>query len=227
MRVPTRLSCFALLALGAGVPAATFAANVSIEITDRDGKPVPNVAISVRSHAEAAAGHGPGATGSSQMVTMNQKNLAFEPHLLIVESGTEVWFPNADDVRHHVYSFAKAKRFDMTIDSGTTHSEPIEFDTPGIITLGCNIHDDMLAYILVVDTPYFGKTGGDGTAEFELEPGHYTLSIWTPRMPPRSQPEAIDLVVTAEQNLNLSHRIENKLYPSFEPSESSLEWRNY
>ena len=91
---------------------------------------------------------------------MDQKNRMFIPHVLAVQTGTAVRFPNSDDIRHHVYSFSPAKPFQLPLYKGTP-ANPVVFDAPGVVTLGCNIHDQMSAFIVVVDTPYFERTGGE------------------------------------------------------------------
>ena len=96
--------------------------------------------------------------------------------------GTRVVFPNRDNVQHHVYSVSAAKKFEIPLYIGES-TATILFDRPGQVTLGCNIHDWMVAYILVLDTPYFSKTGRDGTAGISgLPPGSYRLEVWHPRL---------------------------------------------
>ena len=113
---------------------------------------------------------------------MEQKNRAFIPHVLAVQTGTAVRFPNLDDVQHHVYSFSPAKPFQLPLYKGNPPNAVV-FDKSGIVTLGCNIHDQMSAFILVVDTPYFEKTAANGRAALrDLEPGRYTVHVWVPDM---------------------------------------------
>ena len=83
---------------------------------------------------------------------VDQINLEFVPHVKPVVVGSPVYFPNKDDVRHHVYSFSPAKRFELPLYSGTP-AAPVVFDRPGIVAIGCNIHDWMLGYIYVAETP--------------------------------------------------------------------------
>jgi len=117
---------------------------------------------------------------ASGMAIMDQKNKTFVPHVLPVQVGTAVKFPNSDDIQHHVYSFSAAKKFELPLYKGTP-ANPIVFGTAGVVTLGCNIHDKMNAYIVVVDTPYFDKTESSGRVEFRnLAPGKYTIHAWQP-----------------------------------------------
>ena len=111
---------------------------------------------------------------------MDQRNRMFVPHVLAVQTGTAVEFPNSDDIRHHVYSFSPAKPFQLPLYKGTPES-PLVFDRAGVVALGCNIHDQMSAFIVVVDTPHFEKTAADGRATLrDLDPGRYSLHAWYP-----------------------------------------------
>src|SRR5207244_3930054 len=96
--------------------------------------------------------------------------------------GSPVSFPNRDDVRHHVYSFSPAKRFDLPLYVGTP-AKPVVFDTPGVVIIGCNIHDWMVGYIYVSESPYFATTDADGRADLTgLPPGRYTARVWHPQL---------------------------------------------
>ncbi|OOG56230.1 methylamine utilization protein [Rhodanobacter sp. C03] len=113
---------------------------------------------------------------------MDQRGLRFVPFVLPVQAGTSVTFPNSDNVRHHVYSFSPAKRFELRLYAGN-HASAVVFDQPGIVTLGCNIHDWMVGYVYVLDTPYFAKTGADGIAHLTgLPAGTYVARLWQPRI---------------------------------------------
>jgi plastocyanin len=118
---------------------------------------------------------------------IDQVDLAFKPEVIVIPVGSSVQFPNSDTVSHQVYSFSPAKRFKLPLYRGKPYS-PLRFDEPGIVTLGCNIHDYMLGYILVTDAAFFGITATDGTLALQdLEPGDYNVSIWHPRA---REPEA-------------------------------------
>jgi hypothetical protein len=111
---------------------------------------------------------------------MDQRNLAFLPRVLVVGVGTRVEFPNNDSVSHQVYSFSAAKRFQLPLYKGEVHP-PVTFDQPGLVVLGCNIHDSMVGYIYVTDTPYFGTTDRTGSVRLEgLPAGDYRITIWSP-----------------------------------------------
>jgi hypothetical protein len=109
---------------------------------------------------------------------VEQRNKTFIPLVSVVQAGTLVNFPNRDEIRHHVYSFSPAKRFEIKLYAGTP-VDPIAFDKPGEVVLGCNIHDHMIAYIYVVDTPWFAKSDKDGVARIEgLPGGEYDVNAW-------------------------------------------------
>ena len=115
------------------------------------------------------------APAAKPTAAVEQINKAFVPMVSIVQVGTMVRFPNRDEFRHHVYSFSAAKKFEIKLYAGTPAS-PIEFDKPGEVVMGCNIHDAMVGYIYVVESPYFGKTGKDGVVRLEnLPPGDYEV----------------------------------------------------
>ena len=215
----------ATVAVSAGLANnATQAGEITARIVDRDGQPVPEVAVFARAvdaHAQ------PASMKSTAPSTMNQRGSAFDPHLLIVPTGTRVEFPNGDDLRHHVYSFSPAARFNFSIDAGSVH-EALQFDTPGVVTLGCNIHDDMLGYILVVETSAFGKTDQHGMVSLsELPPGRYHVEIWTPRISSKRLPEAVLIDVPAETAASFEYQFDTKLYPPHRHSATSLEWGAY
>lgn len=117
---------------------------------------------------------------TSRTATMEQIDREFVPHVMPVRTGTTVNFPNRDPLMHHVYSFSRVKNFEIKLYSGEL-PRGIVFDKPGIVTLGCNIHDWMLGYIFVADTPYFGTTDASGMAQLgELAAGEYEVQAWHP-----------------------------------------------
>lgn len=111
-----------------------------------------------------------------------QDNKEYEPYVTVIRAGTTVRFPNRDSVQHHIYSVSKPKRFEKPL-YGSGKSETEIFERTGIVTLGCNIHDWMVAYVVVLPTPWFTKTKYDGIARLEeVPPGRYRLEIWHPRL---------------------------------------------
>jgi plastocyanin len=174
MRTPARHLALSLLALAA--PWAR-AGSVIVVAKDAAGAPVADAVAYVLALDSPVAVAPPAAP-----VAIIQKDQEFIPYVTPVVVGTRVVFPNRDNVQHHVYSVSPAKKFEIPLYIGES-TETILFDRPGQVTLGCNIHDWMVAYILVLETPYFAKTGKDGTAEMPgLPAGHYQLELWHPRL---------------------------------------------
>ena len=129
--------------------------------------------------------------------SVDQVDRQFVPHVKAIYAGTSVFFPNKDNIRHHVYSFSRAKRFELPLYSGVP-ADPVNFDTPGVVTLGCNIHDWMIGYIYVSESPWFAVSGADGVAEItELPAGRYRLRSWHPLM--ESDEEKTERIVELEQ----------------------------
>lgn len=124
---------------------------------------------------------------------VSQKNRMFHPHVLILPVGSSVDFPNQDNTQHHVYSFSPAKTFNLELYADKPEA-PVVFDQPGIVELGCNIHDHMQAFIVVADTRAIGQTNEQGEVTITLdfgdtqEPGSLSLNIWHPRLPDNTRP---------------------------------------
>jgi len=113
---------------------------------------------------------------------VDQVDKEFVPEVVAVLVGTAVTFPNKDNVRHHVYSFSPAKRFELPLYAGVP-AQPVVFDKPGVVVLGCNIHDWMVGYVYVSESPYFAKTGKDGKAVItDLPPRAYDVRVWHPQL---------------------------------------------
>lgn len=133
-------------------------------------------------------------TPPEQPVVIVQVDEEFQPYVTPVVVGTRVSFPNRDKVQHHVYSLSKSKAFDLPLYRGEAR-ELVTFDQPGVVKLGCNIHDWMSAYILVLATPHFAKTAAEGIAPLaDLPAGKYRLEVWHPRL---SAPVHREVVVDA------------------------------
>jgi plastocyanin len=158
-----------ILALALAAPPG-FAASVAVTARDTLGNPLEDVVVWAMPKAAAPLRTRPAA--------VEQRNKTFIPLVSVVQTGTLVHFPNRDEIRHHVYSFSPAKRFEIKLYAGTP-VDPIAFDKPGEVVLGCNIHDHMIAYIYVVDSPWFAKTDKDGNARIDgLPAGDYDLNGW-------------------------------------------------
>jgi len=160
----------------AGVKAQAPSGPVEAMVADEKGKPIEDAVVSM-----TPLGTMPAAPPPSTAL-MDQHDKEFVPYVLPVYVGTRVTFPNRDNIRHHVYSFSSAKKFELPLYIGTP-AAPVVFDKPGVVALGCNIHDWMLAYIDVLTAPYFVKTAADGKARLEgLAPGADEARVWHPRL---------------------------------------------
>ena len=196
--LPAQLACIAMLL---PAPGQAFAASVTGSVTDGNGAPVAD-AVLYAMPAAATAGT------AVQPGTMDQVNKEFLPLVVPIQRGALVRFPNKDNIRHHVYSFSPARPFELKLYSGTP-SKPVKFDKPGPVVLGCNIHDWMVGYIYVVDTPYFAKTDKSGAARLDgLPSGEYLLHIWHPYAKVETAPRPLRLAdggaETAAFRLDLS-----------------------
>ena len=150
------------------------AATVSVEIADARGAAARDTVV----YAEPVGGHLP--QGTAKGAIIDQINKEFVPRVNVMQAGASVRFPNKDNIRHHVYSFSPAKSFELKLYSGVP-AQPVVFNKPGVAVLGCNIHDKMVAYVLVVDTPHFTKTDDSGRARLEgLPTGEYDIKAWQP-----------------------------------------------
>lgn len=156
--------------------AAPGAGRVRVEIKDPKGAPVADAVASLVPLDRTAT-----VTPPAEPVTIVQDNEEFQPYVTAVVVGTRVSFPNRDKVQHHVYSQSKAKRFEIPLYRGEA-KEPVLFDQPGVVSLGCNIHDWMAAYLVVLPTPHFARSGEDGLVPLAALPaGRYRLEVWHPR----------------------------------------------
>lgn len=164
-----RMQWLAALALTLSGPA--LAAPVSFLLMDAQNRPVEGVVISF-----AAADLPPASPATAEIAQAGRK---FTPPVLAVRTGTAVSFPNRDSVRHHVYSFSAPKRFELRLYKGTP-SEPIVFDQPGVVVLGCNIHDWMVGYVYVTNDPRFAVSDAQGRLSLDLPPGQYPMTLWHP-----------------------------------------------
>jgi plastocyanin len=169
----TRLAVllFIIAALG---PVRATAAAIEAQVRDSSGNPVADAVV------YAAPASGPVEARASRTMAVEQVDREFVPYVSVIQTGTAVTFPNRDAILHHVYSFSPAKSFEFKLYTGKSPSEVL-FDKPGVVTLGCNIHDWMIAYILVVSTPYFARTDDKGMARIrDIPAGSYELRAWHP-----------------------------------------------
>jgi hypothetical protein len=175
------------------VAAPARAADLVVALVTPAGKPVPNAVVTLRPQGSTARGP----IRFPWSMTMAQKDMQFDPFVLIAPVGAEVRFPNLDPFRHHVYSFSPAKTFELKL-YGKDETRIVRFDKPGVVVLGCNIHDNMTAYIRVVDTPFAAKSGANGEAVIHDVPtGAATLTVWQPFMKTKGGEERREISVPA------------------------------
>ena len=149
------------------------AATVQVRVEDPAGRPVPGAVVFVESPDTPARLRAPLPT-----LEIEQVGKRFVPQVLVVPVGTPVSFPNRDTVRHHVYSFSPAKTFEIKLYVGTP-AAPVVFDRSGVVVLGCNIHDTMIGWVVVVPTPYHARADEQGVARIDgVPPGQYRLRAW-------------------------------------------------
>lgn len=167
--------CVAALFVSLSLP-PVFAAVVTVQVLDSSGKPVPAIVVTlVDQRAAAASGD-----ARNLSISMDQVNMRFVPDVLVVPAGASVAFPNSDTVSHQVYSFSPAKTFQLSLYKGSTNP-PVVFDRPGLVVLGCNIHDMMVAYIYVTSAPWYGQTDAHGQITWNaVNSGAITVTIWSP-----------------------------------------------
>jgi plastocyanin len=195
------------------------AADLSVTVVGRDGRGVDEVVVTAMSTAANI-----GSSPAPRAAVMDQKNLAFLPRVLVVAAGTRVEFPNNDSVSHQVYSFSEAKHFQLPLYKGQVHP-PITFDRPGLVVLGCNIHDAMVGYIYVTDASYFGTTEAGGSLHLKgLPAGDYRVAIWSPFI--ADAPESLIRTVHVDGNEPATTRVQLNLAlrPLPEPKPHRRDW---
>jgi len=164
--------CTVLLPANAGVHAG----ELEVRVQDRTARGVPGVVV-IAEPDRPIHGH-----GAARTAVMDQIHMQFRPNILVIQTGSAVDFPNSDQIRHQVYSFSAAKKFELSLYAGHKYP-PVLFDRPGLVIVGCNIHDNMIGYIYVTDSPFFGRTDAAGRVLLHgLPAGDYTLKAWHPGM---------------------------------------------
>ncbi|MDR5767120.1 MULTISPECIES: methylamine utilization protein [unclassified Caballeronia] len=169
-----------LLAFGATI---AHAGSVRVQVVDQAGAPVPDAIV----YALPVNGKPPATKPTSAVI--DQIKRRFVPMVSVVQTGASVAFPNKDNIEHDVYSFSPPKRFELNLYHGIP-ANPVVFDKPGLVVMGCNIHDSMVAYLLIVDTPWFAKTDAHGAATIDNLPADaYKVIAWHFRQSdPNAQP---------------------------------------
>lgn len=166
------------------------AGSLTVQVLNDKHEPLPDAVVYLMSDQ-------PYIPATTSDIEIEQKNKMFHPFVTIMPTGASASFPNRDGIGHHVYSFSPAKNFQLPL-SDQELTERITFDKPGIVTVGCNIHDWMVAYIYVVDTPYYAKSDANGLAVIvNLPAGDYKIRVAHPGMS-STQPITRQLNITAD-----------------------------
>jgi plastocyanin len=162
-------------ALLAAAPALR-AAELNLSVLDATGRGVEGIVLIAEPQFEILGKH------AARTAIMDQRQMQFVPNIVIIQSGSGIEFPNSDQIEHQVYSFSAAKTFKLSLYAGHKYP-PVVFDKAGVVVVGCNIHDRMIGYIYVTDSPYFGRSNDSGQLSLhDLPPGNYRVTAWHPRM---------------------------------------------
>jgi plastocyanin len=174
---------------------------LEVHVADARGAPVADAIVSLRLRGR---GNAPAPAPAPARHTIDQKNLAFVPSLEVVRPGDEVVFRNSDGTRHHVYSFSPAAKFEFVL-APRDSSPPLRLERTGVVAVGCNIHDSMIAWLYVTDAPWTARTGADGRARFDgLPPGDYEVRAWQPRLRPGRGEPTRNATVAADASASVS-----------------------
>ncbi len=194
-----------ILFLLAGLPCA--AAELHVGIVDQRGKPVADAVVTVFPVTGATA-----PAPAPKTKTINQSGITFVPYIEVFRPGDLVVFHNSDKTRHHVYSFSSVKAFEFMLSAGQT-SMAIPLDKPGVIAVGCNIHDSMITYLYVTEAPWIARANATGKAVIRALPaGTYQVRVWQPRLRP-GKPELVQTDVTVHAGENRPLQFKLKLLP--------------
>src|SRR5258708_345431 len=159
-----------LLAVAAFARTGALASTVDVTITDESGRPAANAVVQFLSNKRGAATH----VATSEII--DQRHETFLPLVVVVRKGGHVTFTNNDTTMHQVYSFSPIRQFQFVIGKGEA-SAPVEFGNTGIAAVGCNIHDQMIVFVVVSDATYAVRTDSSGRATIpDVDPGHYSVS---------------------------------------------------
>ncbi len=194
MQYIVQIGLVAIIAYFSSMAGDVFSATVSGKITDSDGNALEHAVITLVGQTPELISM----TAVMPSPVMSQQDIQFNPFVLPVAAGTTVSFPNRDQIRHHVYSFSKVKRFELEL-YGEDEEKSVMFDQQGVVALGCNIHDNMLAYIYIARSNIFAKSDADGTVTInDIPAGVYTAYVWHPRM--RADEEDMKQEIVVDEN---------------------------
>ena len=213
-----RISCLMIALLGAQV---SLASDIEVQVQGADGSPVSNVVVFIKQ-----AGVATGSLQQLEPAVMDQRDMSFVPHILVVERGTAVEFPNSDVVAHHVYSFSKPNNFVLPLYKGN-QPEPVVLNHDGVVTLGCNIHDSMLGYVVVVDTDVYGLTDATGRITLTVNDAAsgYEIEIWSPRI--RAKKESMRRQISKLPKGVVTFELKKSLRRAHTDKSEAVQWDAY
>jgi plastocyanin len=197
--------------------AGALAATLVVAVQTSDGRPLGGAVVTI--HSLSATDH----PATPVNAIMDQVDRAFVPDVLVIPPGSTVEFPNSDSVSHQIYSFSAAKKFQLPLYRGKRYP-PVRFDQVGFVTLGCNIHDSMHAYVLVTDAPYFGRTDSKGSWSVDVPRGAYRVTVWHPRVRETAQAER-EMTIGDADRTAVTLRLAKPLLPA--PLEGRHSWDSY
>ena len=206
----TRFIFFLLLIMANSV---SYAGNIAVTLLDNQQKPLVNAVVYLLPKTASVE-------PVENMAIMDQVDTQFYPHILAVQRNTQVSFPNSDSIQHHVYSFSSAKVFELELYKGL-RADPLLFDNLGVVEMGCNVHDWMLGYIYVVDTPYFKKSDSAGEVTINVPDGEYTLNAWHPRI--SDSPESFQMMLSVKGDTQIKMSVPSALLPDVNAFEDSAD----
>jgi plastocyanin len=185
----------------------SWGATLTVNVLQQSGRPLGGVVVTVSPVS------GPAHPAAPVRAVMDQIDRAFAPDVLVIPVDSTVAFPNSDSVSHQIYSFSPAKRFQLPLYRGKPYP-PVVFDQPGVVTMGCNIHDEMLAYIVITDAAFFGRTNAAGSWSVDVPGGGYRISIWHPRIRDDAKDLSAQLTVREPNGGTLAVRLTKQLKPA-------------
>lgn len=208
--------CFSILT-AALLHAGAMAASVEVDVRDQNERAVEGAVVELLPGRAASPPVSPLPLES----TIDQQHETFLPLVTLIRKGGRVIFTNHDTTMHQVYSFSEIKQFAFEIDQGQ-RSDPVVFDKPGLAAIGCNIHDHMIAYVYVADSPWTARTDSHGRVQFEAPTGDYSAKVWHPNLPPGNSPPGTAIVV-----LGNATRTGVKISLSYAPTKAHTHMQMY
>ncbi len=199
------------------------AAQLNGQVFDPYGTPAHNAVVTATPLSGPAI-HAQ--TPAQTLAIMDQRRREFVPHVLVVQQGTAVSFPNSDSIQHHVYSVSKGNAFEIKLYRGVP-AQPVRFTEPGIVILGCNIHDWMVGYIYVTDAPLHTISDTTGQWSLDLAPGDYSITIWHPDFARNAVGISQNVKITGQTTPALAHRLPLKFSGGSGKPPTSLQEQAY